>query len=311
MERMNLREERDFGQKINASFLFIQKNFRPLFTCLLYYAVPLSLIAGIFGGLYQSDVLSLTDTDAGAADNPFSFLMEEIYTLNYFMMLLVSLLSGLMVVGISFAYMAAYLEGDEAGLEPGAIWNRLSRQFGKLFAGGLLYILISGLSVMPAVLLFLVSPVALALGIIPVMCLSIYVVVLLSLFPAVLFVEQRQLGESFKRSIRLIKGKWWSTFGLIVVTSIIVSIVGFAFQLPLLLVGIAKTLKIWDADSQVVLILASVIAQVGSTLLYSIVCIAIGFQYFNLVERQESIGLMQEIGSIGTKQENKRDEGEY
>ncbi|MDZ7848230.1 MAG: hypothetical protein U5L96_16565 [Owenweeksia sp.] len=39
--------------------------------------------------------------------------------------------------------------------------------------------------------------------------------------------------------------------------------------------------------------------------------IAIGFQYFNLVEMKESRGLLGEIDQVGQSDENSANEGEY
>ena len=42
----------------------------------------------------------------------------------------------------------------------------------------------------------------------------------------------------------------------------------------------------------------------GSFLTYSIPIVALSFQYFNLVERQESVGLMSEIDQLGGTNKN-------
>src|SRR3546814_19397011 len=84
MEKINLREERDFGRKISDTFLFLQQNFGPLFKSLLYYAGPVALVAGVFMGLYQSNFMGLNpESLASANDNPFQFLAQNVFNLNY------------------------------------------------------------------------------------------------------------------------------------------------------------------------------------------------------------------------------------
>ena len=326
MEKINLREERDFGQKISATFLFLQQNFGPLFKSLLYYAGPVSLLAGVFMGLYQS--LNLNAEDLAGRGDAFQFLFESVFNINYILALLLSTLSRVIVIGITFAYLAEYLENPREEIRPGAVWSRLGDNFLRLFFTSLAYVagmflvalvvgVISSLSFfgtiptdMDAILprVFLVPLMGL-LVIVPV----IFFAVRFCLFPAVIFIEDKGGVASLKRSWKLVKGKWWSTFGLVIVISIIVSIIGVAFQIPLLLIAFFKEILQWESggSNQMIIIVASVIGILGETMLYSIVNLAMGFQYFNLSERQESIGLMQEIDSLGRKAEFNSNEGDY
>lgn len=56
-ETIILQQERDFGDKINATFSFVSQNFKTLFLSLLYFAGPLGLIGGIANGIVQSSML--------------------------------------------------------------------------------------------------------------------------------------------------------------------------------------------------------------------------------------------------------------
>src|SRR5690606_37428379 len=133
------------------------------------------------------------------------------------------------------------------------------------------------------------------------------------LFCPVIFIEGKSGFAAYGRSWKLVKGKWWSTFGLLVVMSIIVSIIGVAFQLPLLLISIFKEILQWDngRSFELIIMLASIIGMLGETLLFSILHISLGFQYFNLVERQASIGPMREIDSLGRQNEFDSHDGDY
>src|SRR3546814_16953489 len=95
--------------------------------------------------------------------------------------------------------------------------------------------------------------------------------------------------------------------------SFIVSIIGFAFQIPLLLISFFKELLQWENGNsmQVIIIAASIIGILGETLLYCMLHISLAFQYFNLVERQESIGLLRKIDSLGPNHDFNNNEGDY
>lgn len=326
MEKINLREERDFGQKISATFLFLQQNFGSLFKSLLYYAGPVSLLAGVFMGLYQSNFLNLSPESMEGQDNPFQFLVENVFNIHYVLALLLSAISRIVVVGIIFAYLAEYLENPQEEITTSAVWNRLSGNFLTLFLTSLVYILgitlfAAGTGIVLSLLFFgTATPtdiVAILPGIFLIGVLIIVPVIFFSirfcLFPAPIFIEEQGMIASLKRSWQLVKGKWWSTFGLGVVISIIVAIMGIAFQMPLLLISIFKEILQWEGggSNQMIIILASIIGILGESMLAGIVHLAMGFQYFNLAERQESIGLMEEIDSLGRKSEFNSNEGDY
>lgn len=323
MERIKLREERDFGQKINATFLFLQQNFKPLFKTLLYYAGPLILLTGIFMGIYQSNLFHFDAGDRPEGENALRFLFSSVFNVNYVLALLLAVFSRLIVVGGTFAYMAEYLDNPGGEITPSMVWSRLSHCFTRLLLSSVAYLLLllfiaGAIGLVSSFLLFggvpldmetvlprvFLVPVAGLLVFVPV----VYVAVKLCLFPAPLFIEDKGVTASFGRSWKLVKGKWWSTFGLVIIVSIIVAIVGVAFQVPLLLISFFREILQWEGggSNQLIIILASVIGILGETLLYSIVNIALGFQYFNLAERQESIGLMEEIHSLGERTGDER-----
>ena len=327
MEKINLREERDFGQKISDTFLFLQQNFGPFFKCLLYYAGPISLVAGVFMGLYQSNLLGLNAESLGQNNDPLLFLAKNVFNLNYILTLIVTGIGRIVVIGVTFAYMTAYLERPGELIGTAEVWQRFSRRFISLFLTTLLYLigifLIILILTLAAGLLFFgsISDTAIIMeraylipfGLLMVFAPMIFLAIRTGLFAPVIFAEGKGGPLAYGRSWKLVKGKWWSTFGLIVVMTIIVSIIGIAFQIPLLLISFFKEILHWENGSsiQLIIIVASIIGMVGETLLYSILHIAIGFQYFNLVERQESIGLMREIDSLGRETDFSSNEGEY
>jgi hypothetical protein len=59
---------------------------------------------------------------------------------------------------------------------------------------------------------------------------------------------------------------------------------------------------------QALSIVFSVFQSFGNILTYSLIYIALAFQYFNLVERRESKGLMDRIGSMDQEQQEDEDE---
>jgi hypothetical protein len=94
--------------------------------------------------------------------------------------------------------------------------------------------------------------------------------------------------------------------------AIIVGIVGMIFAVPTAIIAFFVSAKMLPDVSTAWLVVANVIALVGRTMLNAVLYLAIGFQYTNLVERQEGRGLISAIDSIGTpSQPRNSNDGEY
>jgi len=136
---------------------------------------------------------------------------------------------------------------------------------------------------------------------------GLYLFVALMPFFIVKVVEGTGFGATLSRCLSLTKGKWWSTFGLLVIMMLVLFVV-------LLVVGTFSgmvTLGLmhggWNpAESgkggraiQILFIALSAIGSVLNLLFYPPMLLAIAFQYFNLVERRDGTGLYQLVNQIG------------
>ena len=289
-------EQRDFGQKINATFQYISQNFRSLGMALLYIVGPVAVVSGIASGVMQSNLLKLVGESANArTDDPIAAfqLISQFTSPTFWLAMLFSLLANVAVVLTTYAHMNVYDRTDGRFVTVASVWAEVQPALGRAIVISVLGSIITGVA-----MLFLIVP-------------GIYVAVVLSLALAVTTFEGTGFGETWERCFRLIRDNWWSTFGLIVVVAIIVGIVGMIFAIPTAVIGFLIGGKLLPDVSTVWLVIGNVIALVGRTLLNSIVYLAIGFQYTNLVERQEGRGLASAIDSIGTPKPRTPNEGDY
>ncbi|MFN8349066.1 MAG: hypothetical protein U0X91_28960 [Spirosomataceae bacterium] len=278
-----LLQQRDFGQKINATFDFVIQNFKPLILSLLYIAGPFALVGGFFMGSYQSDMLGIQkkilsrDSDG---DFPF-FGFYDIATSMLFLSVFLGL-AGLAATLTVNAYMLEYEAGNRK-ITPEIIWHRIKNYIGKGIGYSIVMVLFSIVAT-----LFFILP-------------GIYVSVTLTLMYMVMMRENLDLVATFRRCFYLIQDKWWSTFGLLIIVSIISGIIGYVFQLPSVILTVTSFLQIGDGVNEIWTTVSGVIATVGSVLVRSLVLVAIAFQYYNLVERREGSGIMHAIDNIGKK----------
>ena len=294
---IQLFQQRDFGNKINATFQYISQNFRSLSLALLYIVGPVALVAGIASGVMQSNMLKLMgESTETPANNPLAALqvLSQFTSPTFWLATLFSLLANVAVVLTTYAHMKVYERTKTSAISIADVWAEVQPTIGRAIVISLLVSVITGVA-----MLFFIIP-------------GIYVAVVLSLALAVTVFEGTDFGGTWDRCFKLIRDKWWSTFGLIVVMAIIVMIVGLVFAIPTAIIAFFIGAKMLPDVSTVWLVLGNVIALVGRTLLNAVIYTAIGFQYTNLVERQEGRGLISAIDSIGAStQPRTQNDGEY
>ena len=275
---ITLLAQRDFGQKINATFEFVTQNAKPLIKALLMIVGPFGLIAGIANGINASRMLPGSNSDPLSAFNQYTSGAS----------LLTNVLSGitsLLVAGTVYSFIALYEEdGSSNALTPGRVWGNFSNQIGTLLGSGVLYFLIIILGV-----LLLILP-------------GIFAAIALSLYSIVIIREKASAQESLRRSYELTKGKWWSTFGLIFVIGFIAAIISMLFLIPTFVLSALGSLSLNQefGGQNILMVLANILGIAGSILMQAIVAVAMAFQYYNLVELKEGSSIQSAINTIGS-----------
>lgn len=324
-------QERDFSDKINATFNFITANFKTLFLSLLYLTGPLVLIGGIFGGLVQIAALEVgnigQDTKNSSPAELFGEIMGRntayLFSANYFLSLVFLFFASVMVASTVYAFIIEYIHSDDPKtITIEMVWARVKSLY--------LTILSSILSVtlaLAAVLLvfgFFISLIvsgagsgisanlAMFLAGLLALLTIIYLGIIFILNTSIVAFEDISVWDAFGRANYLIQQKWWSTFGLIMVFAIINYFLSLVFSAPAVIVTIMKVLKIGGGASEnIPLIITSIIATIGRVLISSLTYVALTFQYFNLVERKDGTSLKSQISAIGQKKTFENEDEEY
>lgn len=280
MSKIILQQERDFGSKINATFVFIKQEFKPLLTCLAYLVLPLALFSGVAYGLFNATLYQAMaeDTFSTPSSLPFKQLaaMFSGFGLLY---IFVSILSTLFLYSTVLSYIKLYKAGKE-NITPGDVWAVSKGHIGMLFILGVVnYLLI----VVSFLLLFFPG---------------VYVSIVLSMSFCIMVFEDADISYSITESFSITKGKWWSTFGLIIVLGFISGLISVFFSLP----STIYTTNLISDPSQVNSVTTSIFGVIyflGVFLVYVILIVGISFQYFNLNERKYATKLIDDIESIG------------
>ena len=293
---------RQFGEKLNMAFVFLRENARPYLKAQVLIAGPILLIANIIASKYSADLIGFDPVNATAND------ILSIF--NVFGVALIStVVTGAIMPSVTYGYMRTYQANAPVDITLNMVSKGVASKVFNVLGFNILTALIVG-----AGMLFFFFP-------------AVYLLIVLSLGAAIIVFENSNPIDAISRSFSLIRGKWWSTFGLVVVMVIINYLISMLFGLPRAITfgieafttalenndpkAIAQEMSELTSTEQFLSILFSIIETFGSILTYSLTYLALAFQYFNLVERNESRGLMGDIEGLDSEVDNSSDEEVY
>ena len=290
-------KEREFGDKINITFAFIRQNAGSYLKYQLFISGPFIAVGVILTALFMSSFFGIiTSAGANGVADPSAVLGSMG---NLFLTMLIYMMIYLVVSLVGLGYMRAYHESPDGKVD----MSDITRRFWKKLPAGLGAVLL-GLVCISIGYLFLIIP-------------GIYLAIAFSLILVIIMFEDDSNSVSvIGRSIKLTGGKWWSTFGLLFVTSIIAAAIGYVIQLPVALISFSQ--EFTSASESGVVdpegfgttfgVVYSLFYYIALLINVFIVQTALAFQYFNLVEKKESRGLMDKIEGMGASTEEQNEE---
>ena len=310
---LELEKARSFGEKINATFEFIRLNFKPLVWSMTVISLPAILIATVSVIMIWEEFMDFFSMVG--AGNP-----EEIPwdLFNYGLILTVaSLLAFIFVQVTILEYLNIYREKRSNQITVSEVWDKVKESIVKTFVISfllaLVFIGVYGIMVLLAVGLQDVPFLAVLVIIVSIFVIF-YAAVAISIFYNILINENRDIsdfGSILNRCFFLIKGKWWSTFGIIFISSLIVGGLTYLVNIPMFILGMGSFMfdpeSIDPNDPSAIFSAMAILYGVNIFLrffLQIIPTLAVSFQYFNLVELKEAKGLMSEISQMDSNEDH-------
>lgn len=315
-QAIELAQPRDFSKKMNATIEFIRQNFKALFKCLLFIAGPPVLLSSILiGGFYGDYMGFITGGMRGgplAAEEMQNYLLSAGFWLQILGAAIFGFVAGALTLAVIYNYILEYDEKKTNKIEVNDIWIRVRKTIGMYMGTMIMYaiaMVVSYFVILIPMFIFALaqSPVLIFFGAILIFVGIIYVWINFSLIFIIRAYEKIGFFSAVSRSFYLIKGKWWSTFGIIFITGFVQSTISSLFLIPWYIGFFVKMMHTIQNEafeepslvSELVNDAFFVLYFLVSFLLYVIPLVAISFQYFNLVELKESRGLMSKIDTIG------------
>ncbi len=287
-------KKRDFSATLNDTFVFIRENGWPYLKVQLLIAGPVLLIINILTNQLQMGFM-----------NPFEIAQSENFLADmlqiYGMALVASLVAGSLVPSITYGYMKVYQTTSPEDISTAQVTRGLGKRFISLFIFGIISVLIIAVG---AIFLFLPA---------------IYFGVVLSLGASIMIFEDTDPFQALSRCFTVIRDNFFNTLLLVIVVGLIAYFVSALFSLPQGIMYGIWTFSSLESGStaempgymQALSILFSVFQSFGNIVTYSLIYVALAFQYANLIERKESRGLMSRIGAMGEEQQQEDEDEVY
>ena len=321
-QESDFRRERDFGAKVSATFDFLSAQFKPLVKSLAYFALPGALLMGIGLGLFMGQAAGFYATlfkgaragSYGSNDGAARFSPLSMFSGWGGVGLLLSVLSGIvtfiLLSSTVYSYLKVRLHLPAAEtVRPRQVWDWMAPRLGRMV---LACLFLAGLWLV-AMLVFGAVFAGIAgvsggggwafLFIFVLYGVLIWLAGSLVLYFPVMWLEDLNPVQALRRSFYLIRGKWWSTFGLFFVMSLIMSMMSYLFAIPMYGLLMMDALQLGKTgtphDSSLLMQAATLLYSGSAVLLLALPLLAMGFQYFNLAERRDSIGARQQLALLG------------
>jgi hypothetical protein len=236
---------------------------------------------------------------------------------------LLMFVAGVMIVSVVYNYMLEYDASKTNRIDVNTIWERVRKTFptylGTIFLYWFLLVVAYVLVVLVIVGAAALSPFLAFFAAVAVIIGLFYVVVTMSLLFVIQAFERKNFFEAASRCFFLIKDKWWSTFGLLFILSMVQSTISSIFLIPWYINFFLTMMhSIEGGPMEDPSFLQELINNIFMTLyflvsflLYSLPLVALAFQYFNLVELKEAKGLLSRIDTLGKPAESTKGDEQY
>jgi len=280
------KKERDLGMMITDAFKFIRDNWKGYFTSIFKIVGPvlaLALIAMIGYFFAISDLMQDLGNDSA---DPMGFLKNFLPWMGILLVAYILLYTLLSMT--SLFYIKSYIEtnGNPSHED---VRTKVKQNFWKFFGYGFL---VSIVVIFGAVFCYLPG---------------IYLWIVLSLGASIMVFENRSVGDTFSHTFSLIKGQWWSTFGVKIVVAMLIGVLAQAFSVPALIYQFVQMATISQEDptqmfslfKDPIYLLLNLLSYAFQFLLSSISLIVGAFIYFDLNEQKNLTGTLERIDSIG------------
>lgn len=279
-EYIEFKKERDLGSIITDAFKFIRLEGKSFFLTILKVAAIPILIAVAAMIYYMMSMSSLVSEDTSGVIGMFS---------SAFIMMVAYLVAFIFINLAGMHYIKSYID-NKGIVNNEEVVKGTKERFWSFTGFGILSALILFASVM--------------LCVFP----MFYTWTVLSLGASILVFENESATSTIGKCFSFITGHFWETFGVVIVVAILVSVLGYIFQIPAVIyqfvqmgigIGNEDPTAVFGLFSDPIYLFLNLISIVGQFMFYSITLITNVFIYFDINEQKNQTGTIEKIDSLG------------
>ncbi len=264
-------KERSLGELIKDSFNFLKIETKPIVQILLVFVAPFALYGIYFMFKYQV-ILEKELLNSFQTQN-FSNMPTQFYIFlgfGFLQQILITLAIG--------AYLKIRIRYNKEAILLSDIFKEIILSFTNVFAGQMFVFTVIFASFFLTAIIGIISYVFLFL-----LIWSVYVIVSMYLLSFIIIFEDVTIVTAIKKSLFLIKGNWWVTFGVIIVIGIFVGLSDMTFS------GVIKSIIQIFSTSDIAAIIVLSLSSFVSLFLSAFSIISTGFLYASYVTQKENV----------------------
>jgi hypothetical protein len=282
---------RDFGATISDTISFLREHLRDLLKLYFIFVAPILLIATLLGADSFSEFFSGMGTNLGD-------FLQKLKDFGPMMILSITsyLIAAMIYPTLVYRYMQLYEDGKGTKPKIADVAKGLMRK--TISNAGYSVILIIGLLLSAAIMIIpIIGFLAYFFG-------MVFLLVCFAMLLPVTTIESPSFPGGFARAIRLVRGRWWHTFGVIIIIMMIswffTMIISFATSM---LFGLASVNFLEPESASEVLtkkyFLVTGLSAILQQIFYLIPHVGMGIHFYTLREEKEAGGLSSGLDSLG------------
>lgn len=280
---------RDAGGVLNATVALVRRNAREVLPGFLAIVGPTALASGLASALYlrtMGDFLTMDPEDLATADPLAMFGAGYVGTV------LFGLLTWIVALAVTGAYVRLYREGAAGGISVGELWEETKGLL--LPMAGLT---LATIAVVFASVFVMIIP---CLGLLAVLAFYVWTVPYVAVIYAARVVEEPTLAGAYRRARLLVKGMWPFAAGAMVIAWIVAAVVGFALSIPAYVAAAVIGANAAGDPAELIGTLSVVAAplQILTVTVYLVPLLAAFFVHGRLVEDLEGTSLVDSLDAL-------------
>lgn len=264
MHKTDFFEIRNLSEIVTDTVKFIKQEGISLLKCYLLFVFPLFIPIGIL--IYQSDLFIIGEA-ANTSIESLESMMSSIDMKGILIVALAQAIAWIVFLSITLVYIKNYLTPNSNPLSYREMWSLMIDEFPRLFIVQFLYF---------SLVFF---------GLISFILPGIYFGVSLALTASVVVFEDTKIFQGLSKSIRLVRLKWFSCLGYLIVFYLIYMGASILLQFPVKYIGTSLH-EAGELTNKSYSIIASFTAFLNSILSIFPVIGSV-FLYFSLKKTQE------------------------